>query len=756
MWGWLVSLVEKPLDYFLVLADESVKATIQEIGKLLTQLATTITALFLGLFYKQGYLSYKERKSRIRTQRENDNLNEKDKPIVSEDETKDNPIHKRVKFMKDKRKTPFADLLNDETEGWTLDGEKFEENIPFFSPPVSRDRPQRANRLTERRFSTPYLSSVSPYSHDRSNLQVGNKQSLPAEIDLVHHHEQLATGLFEDLMTNTMVLVDRTAKRLREFIHSFLESITFLSILTALPKMIGRSLKKVIHPHKTLQWFEKAFQWIRSLPSKIKNDKLISPHQLDIRSVHEIISQAGYPYQNHTVTTDDGYILSLERIPNPGSKDVVYFQHGIFDNSFAWVANGSTGSLAFRAWEQGYDVWLGNFRGNGEKKHVKPDLSPKEYWNFSINEHAFKDIPAFVKHIYETKHRELKITQNNEKIETNENEIKEDSDDDSLSKDIRISAVSHSMGAAATLMYIVYSRMNGGDHRLQQAILLSPAGYHYKAPYICDVLGPVINLYIRLVPSFYVFRFPSESIRVLTAKTMHSLIHNPVTKDLVVYLISNLLLGGEPSIHPVARIPNLAYNTFSGTSVKIYKHFWQLYKRGRFEGYDYGSEKENMEKYGTKTPPDFMEHYDLIDIPIYFVMGLRDNLIAPQNIMKHHKQWYQRRVRGNTNIQLLSLSLQQQQQANMLPLRTTLSSCKAFIPKTTLVFTPQRFFSVGSNIKSSSITLTDIRGRDHTLDEILKGKRVVLFGIPGRTTTDTFHHVFSSISILFVSIRKSY
>jgi pimeloyl-ACP methyl ester carboxylesterase len=130
--------------------------------------------------------------------------------------------------------------------------------------------------------------------------------------------------------------------------------------------------------------------------------KLISTEQLDVRSVEQIIAQAGYPYEKHLVTTEDGYILTLERIPNPESKHVLYLQHGIFDSSFAWVGN-NTGALAFYAHDQGYDVFLGNFRGNGDRLHVRRDIRPEEYWDFSINEHAFLDIPAFIESINNTK-----------------------------------------------------------------------------------------------------------------------------------------------------------------------------------------------------------------------------------------------------------------------------------------------------------------------------------------------------------------
>lgn len=61
---------------------------------------------------------------------------------------------------------------------------------------------------------------------------------------------------------------------------------------------------------------------------------------------------------------------------NSGGRDVVFFMHGILDTSMGWVSNGVTGSQAFAAFDQGFDVWLGNSRANPPREHTGKHRHP--------------------------------------------------------------------------------------------------------------------------------------------------------------------------------------------------------------------------------------------------------------------------------------------------------------------------------------------------------------------------------------------
>ncbi|KAK9400666.1 putative lipase, partial [Crotalus adamanteus] len=111
-----------------------------------------------------------------------------------------------------------------------------------------------------------------------------------------------------------------------------------------------------------------------------------------------------YPLEEHYVITKDGYILNLFRIPHgrennktTSPKRVVFLQHGLLVDAANWYQNFPHNSLASMLADAGYDVWLGNSRGNTwSKNHTS--LSPffGKFWKFSYNQMAKYDLPASI------------------------------------------------------------------------------------------------------------------------------------------------------------------------------------------------------------------------------------------------------------------------------------------------------------------------------------------------------------------------
>ncbi|VDO25378.1 unnamed protein product [Onchocerca flexuosa] len=122
----------------------------------------------------------------------------------------------------------------------------------------------------------------------------------------------------------------------------------------------------------------------------------------------EIVTYYGYPSEMHTVTTDDGYILELHRIPSGKtenrtgneSKSVVFLQHGFIGSSAVWVTNLPNQSAAFIFADAGFDVWMGNVRGNTySTKHVNYTQNDLKYWNFTFDEFAKYDLDSMISYV---------------------------------------------------------------------------------------------------------------------------------------------------------------------------------------------------------------------------------------------------------------------------------------------------------------------------------------------------------------------
>jgi len=54
----------------------------------------------------------------------------------------------------------------------------------------------------------------------------------------------------------------------------------------------------------------------------------------------EMIRKAGYPAESHVIMTEDGYLLTLHRIPGGNNSLPVLLQHGFLGSSADWIVLG--------------------------------------------------------------------------------------------------------------------------------------------------------------------------------------------------------------------------------------------------------------------------------------------------------------------------------------------------------------------------------------------------------------------------------
>lgn len=136
------------------------------------------------------------------------------------------------------------------------------------------------------------------------------------------------------------------------------------------------------------------------------------PHLDMYLTAQQIIENAGYHYEDHYVTTEDGYINNIVRInaftdlhDTKKSRPAVLLLHGLIDSSDTWIVNGEENSIGFILANAGYDVWMCNGRGNKYSlNHTSIDSGRDwNYWDNAITTDIGKyDLPAFMELVIKT------------------------------------------------------------------------------------------------------------------------------------------------------------------------------------------------------------------------------------------------------------------------------------------------------------------------------------------------------------------
>ncbi|KAH7939952.1 hypothetical protein HPB52_019572 [Rhipicephalus sanguineus] len=147
-----------------------------------------------------------------------------------------------------------------------------------------------------------------------------------------------------------------------------------------------------------------------------KTSRLYTGKDPDITDIETLVTRKGYPFERHSVVTDDGYVIEMHRIPwgragkPPGSSSKtqpVLLMSGLVGDSSNYVFDFPDQSLGFIMADKQYDVWIGNVRGNSYGKvHKKLKVRSKAFWNFSFHEHAVLDLPAQIDYVLRATERQ--------------------------------------------------------------------------------------------------------------------------------------------------------------------------------------------------------------------------------------------------------------------------------------------------------------------------------------------------------------
>uniref|UniRef100_A0A8C4U181 Partial AB-hydrolase lipase domain-containing protein n=1 Tax=Falco tinnunculus TaxID=100819 RepID=A0A8C4U181_FALTI len=286
--------------------------------------------------------------------------------------------------------------------------------------------------------------------------------------------------------------------------------------------------------------------------------------------VGEIVRYHGYPYEEHEVVTDDGYYLTMQRIPHGrddlGSmtpKPAVLLQHGLVLEGSNWVTNLPNNSLGFILADAGYDVWIGNSRGNSwSRKH-------KEF-EFHFHEMAMYDLPATINYILKKTGQE------------------------------QLYYVAYSQGT--TTGFIAFSSIPELDRKIKMFFALAPITTN------SNMKSPLAR----------VFDLPEGLVKVRCAGICLGV---ELSSQKTILHVTNSILEPWWQEGAVWFPGHLFYLSYAFL-------LFQLYQTGEFKYYDYGS--DNMLHYNQTTPPFYQ--LENMKAPLAAWYGGRDWISAPEDV----------------------------------------------------------------------------------------------------------------------------
>ncbi|KAL1461765.1 hypothetical protein WDU94_013637 [Cyamophila willieti] len=329
----------------------------------------------------------------------------------------------------------------------------------------------------------------------------------------------------------------------------------------------------------------------------------------DDASTPDLIRRYGYPAEVYSVTTDDGYILELHRIPHGKNrkadpyKKPVFLQHGLLTCSADWVFNGPNVSLAILLADKGYDVWMGNYRGNTySRRHIKYSPEKLEFWNFSFHEMGLYDAPASIDFILK---------------KTNQD---------------KVTYIGHSMGT--TIFYIMASMRPEYNDKILAQFSLAPIAYlgHTTSP--VRLLAPIGDIIYKFGNAFFHGEFLSRSPLLDKALKLFFTLY----KGQMIFLqnIIFAIAGKDPDQFKYTVIPKLVGHDPAGISFKALLHYAQFINNpNTFRQFDYGP-VENLQLYNSPVPPDY--NISAITAKVALFYGQNDLFGNPTDVKLFYPQ----------------------------------------------------------------------------------------------------------------------
>jgi len=366
------------------------------------------------------------------------------------------------------------------------------------------------------------------------------------------------------------------------------------------------------------------------------------------RDFVELVKARDYKVEEHYVTTSDGYILGVHRIlpkhyakphaetrghqtyvsynagvglssssssenaaapaVSVGFKGVVFFQHGFMQNSEAWVVRGPDRALPYILVDAGYDVWLGNNRGNKYSyKHAHLAVTEERFWDFCLDDLASKDIPAMIDYVLH------------------------------MTGASSLSYVGFSQGTAQA--FAAFSSNPALNHKVNLFVALAPAAR------VQELKNPVVSAVSQSKPELLYILFGRKML-LHQAMFWRKMLHTRFFVWTIDFFLKFLFGWKTHNIDPSEKA--LLYNhLYSFSSVKTLVHWFQITHSRRFQMYDDNIKVNSHHAYHTYLLPTYT--LDKITCPIAIFYGDVDTIPdmrailsdLPPSVLIHKEESYE-------------------------------------------------------------------------------------------------------------------
>uniref|UniRef100_A0A2N9ESU7 Lipase n=1 Tax=Fagus sylvatica TaxID=28930 RepID=A0A2N9ESU7_FAGSY len=302
-----------------------------------------------------------------------------------------------------------------------------------------------------------------------------------------------------------------------------------------------------------------------------------------------MVETQGYVCQGHQVTTKDGYILGMQRIPvgrsnKTADRPPVLLQHGLLADATTWLLNSPDESLAFILADNGFDVWLANTRGTiASRGHTSLSANDPAYWDWTWVQLFTYDLTAMHEYVHNQTGQKLYY-------------------------------VGHSLGTLEAFVSFSEEKLL---NMTKSAALLGPIAYigQLSSPFARAIV--TTSLAERMYQlGLYEFIVGGQEV----GKLLEGICHLPL-----IDCDSLLTVIGGPNCCINPSTIAVLFDHFPQSS-SIKEHCPFVSEKGNIAMYDYISENENTVHYRQTTPLLYNMTRIPNDIPLFISYGGKDTL----------------------------------------------------------------------------------------------------------------------------------